>query len=150
MVVPTIVFRSKIDTWLAVVLVGTAVAMAGAIVTVILKGSTLNVLILVPLFFLTGAYPLWLMRSTFYVLDEEELQIRSGPFKWNVKLMDIRAMTPTRNPLASPALSLDRLRIEYGRWESVIISPSDRDLFLRAIEQRQLLQREIASPPELK
>ena len=41
---------------------------------------------------------------------------------------------PTRNPLSSPALSLDRLRIDYGSGRSIMVSPEDKDKFIGDIE----------------
>jgi hypothetical protein len=39
--------------------------------------------------------------------------------------------------LTSPAFSLDRLRIEYGRGRWIMISPRDKDGFLRELEVRR-------------
>jgi hypothetical protein len=36
--------------------------------------------------------------------------------------------------LSSPACSLGRLRIEYGRSRSILISPKNREDFLRELE----------------
>ena len=38
--------------------------------------------------------------------------------------------------MSSPALSLSRLAIQYGRFEEVLISPDDRQGFIRAIVAR--------------
>jgi hypothetical protein len=59
------------------------------------------------------------------------LVVRSGPFKWCIPIADITSITPTSNPLSSPALSLDRLRIEYGRGHLLMISPRDKEQFVR-------------------
>jgi hypothetical protein len=50
-------------------------------------------------------------------------------------------VVPTRNPLSSPALSLDRLRIEYGQGRAIMISPADKGPFLRALEERRMAVR---------
>ena len=78
--------------------------------------------------------PLWLLLGTNYTLEPTQLLVKSGPFKWRVPVADITSITPTSNPLASPALSLDRLRIDYGRSSFIIISPRDKDQFIREIE----------------
>lgn len=78
--------------------------------------------------------PLWLLLSTHYTLEPRQLIVRSGPFKWCIALADITAITPTSNPLSSPALSLDRLRIDYGRGRSLMISPRNKEQFLHAVE----------------
>ncbi|MFQ5610075.1 MAG: PH domain-containing protein [Woeseiaceae bacterium] len=43
-------------------------------------------------------------------------------------------MQPTRNPLSSPALSLDRLKITYGpKNRKVLVSPADKESFVQAL-----------------
>ena len=51
---------------------------------------------------------------------------------------------PTRNPAGSPALSLDRLRVQYGQgfFKGVMISPVDRNRFLDELAQKAGLKRE--------
>jgi hypothetical protein len=51
-----------------------------------------------------------------------------------VPIDSIEKVEATRSPLSSPALSLDRLRINYGK-RRIMVSPSDRAGFLRAIGQ---------------
>ena len=132
-----IVFRSKIDTWLAIVLVGGAVACMGSAVAVLASRSAMDALIVVPIIAVGAALPLWLLFATDYTLDAVDLRVRCGPFKWRIPLRDIRAVTATHNPLSSPALSLDRLRIDYGPLKSVMISPADKERFLAELERRR-------------
>jgi hypothetical protein len=74
------------------------------------------------------------LLATHYTLEPRQLLVRSGPFKWKVPIKDITSITATSNPLSSPALSLDRLRIEYGRGSAIMVSPRNKDQFLRDIE----------------
>lgn len=85
----------------------------------------------------TVGVPVWLGVSTRYILSDRELLIRAGPLRWRVPLQEINVIEPTRNPLSSPALSFDRLRIDYARGRSVMISPRNKDAFLRDIEARR-------------
>ena len=55
-----------------------------------------------------------------------------GPFRWRVPIDAITAITPTRSALSSPALSLDRLRIEYGE-RAILVSPIYKEGFVRAL-----------------
>jgi membrane protein YdbS with pleckstrin-like domain len=132
-----IVFRSKVDNWLvAVIILSVLISLATISVTVKLAPAFLGVTLV--LVVLTGAIlPLWLTRSTRYCLDDSTLLIQSGPFTWNVPINEIRNVEPTRNPLSSPALSLDRLRIEYGQGKWIMISPDDKPSFLRELKLRQ-------------
>lgn len=130
-------FRSKIDAWIALLSIGAVVACLGGLIHVALTKSSLLALAMSPLLLVGVVLPVWLLSSTYYVLNETELLVRSGPLQWRVPLADIRAITPTRNPLSSPALSLDRLRIDYQRWRSIMISPADKERFLEELENRR-------------
>ena len=57
----------------------------------------------------------------------------------DLPLNEIEEITPTHNPLSSPALSLDRLWISYrraGKKRAVMISPEDKEGFLKAVARR--------------
>src|SRR5690606_16416496 len=93
-------FRSKIDAWIALLSIGAVVACLGGLIHVALTKSSLLALAMSPLLLVGVVLPVWLLSSTYYVLNETELLVRSGPLQWRVPLADIRAITPTRNPLS--------------------------------------------------
>jgi hypothetical protein len=76
---------------------------------------------------------IWLLTGTHYTVDRGFIRIASGPFRWKVPIDKITAVEETRSPLSSPALSLDRIRIRYGKWRQIMISPADKAGFLKAI-----------------
>lgn len=81
----------------------------------------------------------WLIATTYYAVDEINLLIRCGPFWWTVPLQAIESVTPTWNPLSSPALSLDRLWVAYRvgkKTRAIMISPLDKAGFCRAIVEK--------------
>jgi hypothetical protein len=98
--------------------------------------TEMNILSLVVIGVLGVALPVWLIAGTRYILGSEQLVVHAGPFRWRVPLKDITSITPTHNPLASPALSLDRLRIEYGQGKWVMISPRDKEQLMSDITAR--------------
>ena len=54
-----------------------------------------------------------------------------------VPLGEIESVTPSRNPLSSPACSLDRLHVRYrGSKRGVLISPDDKAGFLHELVMR--------------
>jgi hypothetical protein len=120
-----ITFRSKVDWWLRAVLLISAAASAMAVGIVAVVESPLLAVAVSPLLLLSVGLPVWLLLATRYTFDGGDLDVRCGPFAWQVPLREIRAVTATRNPLSSPALSLDRLRIDFGRMSSIMISPED-------------------------
>lgn len=131
------VYRSKTDTWLVAVIVTavTVVVVATAFALAVAPAWGRWVAILA--FGASTALPLWVLMATDYTLDAAQLAVRSGPFRWRISLAEIHGITPTSSPLSSPALSLDRLRIEYGAGRSLMISPRDRERFLRDVERRR-------------
>lgn len=95
---------------------------AGSWIGVMVNGA---ILILVVLVFL----------SISYEISGETLWIKS--FFWIKKKIPITSITvvqETYNLISSPAASLDRLEILYGRNNSVIISPKDKMEFIEHLK----------------
>lgn len=131
------VFPSKVDSWLAIVLTLSSVFSLAVSASMLTSGDARMLLVAAALVLIGAGLPLWLLLRTHYSLTATDLDIVSGPFRWHVPISDIRSVTPTRNPLSSPALSLDRLRIDYGTKKWLMISPRDKDGFLKALERRR-------------
>ena len=128
------VYKSKTDAWLlAILAVAIAVSLFAAIVTVS-DGSAAAWPMAAFIAVIGVGLPIWLLLSTRYTLEPRQLRVQSGPFKWHIKVADITSITPSSNALSSPALSLDRLRIDYGSGRSLLISPRNKEQFLRDIE----------------
>lgn len=130
---PTI-YRSKVDIWLFVVLTFAALAALYSAGQTMAAGGTGALMVALLVAVVGVGLPLWLLLSTRYMLLPSHLLVQSGPFKWLVPLADIKSITPSNNPLSSPALSLDRLRIDYGNGRMLLISPRDKEQFLHDIE----------------
>ena len=127
------IFRSKIDRWLVIVMVAALAISLIAIAPAVYQGLWW---VIIPLAGTFG-FVLWVMLGTYYEIEGNRQLVRSGPFRWRIPINEIEEMTPTHNPLSSPALSLDRLRIEYSGGRSVMISPEDKDRFIAEIERRR-------------
>lgn len=129
-----LIFKSRIDAWFVLVLVAADVAVVVSLV------AARQTPALWPVHLVTIALgiglPLWLLISTRYEIGDTDLHIVSGPVRARIPLRDITGVEPTRSVLASPALSLDRLRISYGTYGSVMISPKDKDGFVRELTAR--------------
>ena len=130
------VFKSKVDGWLRAflllailaeiaVIVGAAFSVRDPLATTGIILGSLAVLALL----------LSVLLKTNYTVDRGVLRARSGPLCWKVPLDQIQSVEATHNPLSSPALSLDRLRIRYGKNRFILVSPADKTGFLRAIGQ---------------
>lgn len=128
------VYRSKVDVWLIVVLGFAMLAALYSAGQTMFSNTPGAVAIAVLVAAVGVGLPAWLLLSTRYTLDASRLLVQSGPFKWTIALADIKNITPSNNPLSSPALSLDRLRIEYGKGRALMISPKDKAQFLLDME----------------
>lgn len=129
------VFRSKVDIWLVIVLASSAAIAAWAAVWSALQVSGAGLIVPVFIAAVGVVLPLWILAWTRYSIADGVLRIRSGPFFWRIPIDSITGMTPSRSPLSSPALSLQRLRVDYGAGKAIMISPDDLPVFMRAIER---------------
>lgn len=132
-------FPSKRDWWIVLLIwIGVIVSVVGGMVPIFLQEGTLGTKILVAGVCLgMDVLMLWVLYGTGYTITRNQLGIRCGPFTFSVPLNEIDAVTPTRNPLSSPACSLDRLTIVYSdSMRSIMISPKDKAGFLSAIVHR--------------
>jgi Bacterial PH domain len=128
-------YRSKVDGKIAGVTVLTIAVLIVAGATMPDRNhDTAIVLHAVSLFCL--ALCVWTLLGTYYVIDATSLVVRSGPFHWTVALRDIRSVQATRDIRSGPALSFDRLRIEYGAGRVLLISPREKDAFLADLARR--------------
>lgn len=135
-----VVFKSKIDTWLLIVLMCAVVACAYAATEVVTRVEELGVLVsgvVIGVLAIGAGLPLWIVLTTRYHLGDDTLHVRSGPFAWIVPIDDITEVEASRSILSSPALSLDRLRISYGAGREILISPEPRQQFLRSLQARR-------------
>ncbi|WP_445424863.1 MULTISPECIES: PH domain-containing protein [unclassified Alishewanella] len=129
----TQVFRSKVDTWLGIVLVAAALSALYGVIYSLNSGDNADIVASLFALLVSAGLPIWLFNSTRYTLTEQQLLVQSGPFQWQIPIVQISNITPTINPLSSPALSLDRLRIDYGQGRSLMISPKQQQQFLQAL-----------------
>lgn len=131
-------FRSKIDWWLLLIFV---VITANIIFKIYQEvhhssiGTNFSHLMIYSLVILVIWLPVF---NTYYVVENNTLIIKSLVFRWKINMNDITQIEPTHNPLSSPALSLDRLKISYmknGRIAKVMISPKDKEGFLNTLRK---------------
>jgi len=130
------IFESKRDLWLWLILgfsvlidLGAAVALLSADLPSLSRAISVTVMLA------TAALILWIMYGTRYIVDQGVLLIYCGPFRKRLRVSEIESVEPTRSPLSSPALSLDRLRITYAGGKKIMVSPEDPDRFRNAIGQ---------------
>lgn len=134
-------YRSVVDGWIAVTLVGTLGICLFAAYRMLNSGSVVEAVVLLLVLAGVGS----LLVPVRYTIAADELVIRSGVWKIRIALRTIRRVYPSGSLLASPALSMDRLAVEYGAGghsrPTVYISPRGREQFLDVLAQAAGLER---------
>ncbi len=133
-----LLYKSKIDIWLAALAMGGPLAGAGllAVLSLTYEVRLRDVGVVLAVLLAAAAFTAWVFGSTYYIVGSEHLVVSSGPFRWRIPLSSIVSVRPSHNPLSSPALSLDRLQIRYGHRKTLLISPNNRQGFLRELADR--------------
>ncbi len=128
--------KSKVDCWIALLLGGSVLACAAAALSLFAAGGV-TAWVLAVLVLLGGVgLPASLLVNTRYRLEGDHLLAVSGPFRWRVQYRDIRSVEQSRTLLSGPALSMDRLLVDYGPMRWLVISPDDPEAFRAALIQR--------------
>ena len=135
---PDIIFVSKVDFWLALLLWGLSLFTVSVPLWQWKRGAhkyliqtILMTVILIPF----AALVLIPFFGTKYILTNEQLQVDSGLSVQKIEITDITYITPTRSMSSAPALSLDRIKIVYQDKE-ILISPKDKSRFYQEIQAR--------------
>jgi hypothetical protein len=86
---------------------------------------------------LVSLFLLYMYMETGYELTgDEKLKIKSGfLYHKEIYVKSIKKVRQTRDSLASPALSLDRIEILYNRYDRVLISPNQRSEFISRLQK---------------
>ncbi|MDM5187285.1 PH domain-containing protein [Bacillus sp. DX4.1] len=79
------------------------------------------------------AFLLLMWFKTHYSITNKELVISSGVFKWSIPIDTIHSIHLSSNIMASPALSFNRIDISYSNYKNILISPQDKDLFIKRL-----------------
>ena len=133
-----IVFTSKIDFWIGFMLLGGSFIMIAIPFWQCKKsenGSLAKSVFLAFIFLPFTALMLMPFFGTKYTLSDGQLLINNGFSTQRIELTDIAYIIPTRNMISAPALSLDRLEVDYKN-KKVLISPKDKRLFYQEIKAR--------------
>lgn len=130
-------FRSKKEWWVLAFLVCMTGLLVQLLVTMQAKGNISAYPIHAATYIITIFIIWWPIFNTRYVVDKEYLTIHCMFLTWKIKRTDIQSISATNNSIASPALSLDRLKIDYvkdGKTKFVLVSPKDQKAFYQALD----------------
>lgn len=133
------VFKSKIDKGILICFILSIVACPLGASVMLKAGGTINYSLATFIIVVGTGFPLWILASTKYIVDNENLKIISGPFSWNIPINSIKSVQETQNAITSPALSFDRLEITYDEDKVINISPANKKEFTQKLGREKLL-----------
>ncbi|MHC5309684.1 PH domain-containing protein [Myroides sp. LJL116] len=123
-------YKTKVTYWLFI-LVGITTC-----ITPIMQFSTKNIKASLPpllLALFVCCLLALLIYNIRYVIDNNTLKIYYGiPFlSMQIDISQITSIKKTKSVLAAPAASLDRIAINYGGFNPIVISPKDTQSFVK-------------------
>jgi hypothetical protein len=129
-------FRSKVDTWLAVLAIGPGLVIVPMVAMLVWRSGEMTtgtaIILGTTLTFALGV-PVWIFLTTSYEITSDTLHVRAGPLRQEVPLKDITHVSTTRSWESAPALSLRRIRLTFSGGRTVIVSPDDDRGFLSTL-----------------
>lgn len=127
-------YPSAVDTWLAVVLIGTPLAIIG-LAALFFSQSLAGGIITIHLGLLTGAVIAFFSVPCIYTLTDESLTIKCGLREEVIPLRQIQGAEKSSSARSAPALSLKRVKISLAGGHR-LISPKNRDGFMSDLAAR--------------
>jgi len=92
----------------------------------------LNLLFLTLIFLLI----LYFIFGTRYMIEGDKLKIKSGFISFSdIPIESIKEIRKTNSIWSAPAPSFDRILIKYGKNDEIIVSPKDRQEFIRILKK---------------
>lgn len=127
------VFKAKVSYGILIPLL--IVLIGSMLIPVINDAANSDILIMMAIMLPLIAFILHVFFKTTYNINlNNELLIKSGfIFNLRIDIAGITSISRTSSLLSSPAPSLDRIELKYGKWDAVIISPQDKVAFTNAL-----------------
>jgi uncharacterized membrane protein len=129
-------YRSKVDWWLGGLLVFCLILPIWiAVVEFIDEGKFDMWMLVFELFMIVLLAPLFFIKYTLY---DEHLKVQCGFYgTYRIKYASIINIKKTMNPLSSAAMSLKRIQIDYASGGMILISPKNRDEFIKIVNEKR-------------
>lgn len=115
--------RSKIDIWLIVLLI---IVFSYPIYQATYHQNWVQFC----LFSMVAVLVFYSFSTLKYIIQDEFLVIKINFYTFNkIKISEIKSIENSNNLISSPALSIDRLSIKFGKFDEVLVSPKNKEAF---------------------
>ncbi|CAM4379990.1 hypothetical protein BAMA_21350 [Bacillus manliponensis] len=83
--------------------------------------------------FSAAIFMAWIWLRTGYKIVDNVLKIDYGPFQMKVAIAEIESIRNVKNPFIDPALSMDKIEINYSKCKTIAVSPVDKETFMKEL-----------------
>ncbi|WP_139343293.1 PH domain-containing protein [Virgibacillus siamensis] len=129
--VTEIFFTSKKDATYSLIFWGTVVFVFFSILlsfSLTVPGIIIGIIGLMAIGFM-----LWIWFGTGYRIENHVIKIKNGPFRSEIAIQDINSIGKTKSLMATPALSVERLTLRYGKYSEMLLSPKNEKEFVELL-----------------
>ncbi|PYZ96389.1 hypothetical protein CR205_11730 [Alteribacter lacisalsi] len=127
-------FESKIDTLYFSVIWGTILFI---LISITLSLTSGEISLFGELLGLTTiGLLIWVWFGTGYQIEKDTVKVQCGPFKWRINIDEINQISKKKSVWSAPALAADRLAIQYGRYDGILIAPKNESTFIQTLVHR--------------
>ncbi len=101
-------------------------------------GNYSELIVLAVVWALQGTFFYLFLRTTFYTIDEEYLVCHIFGFKKRIRVSEIRRIEPQKGLYAGLKINTawKGLVVSYGKWDEILISPAQEQLFIETIKAK--------------
>ena|SRR5699024_10519374 len=126
------VFPSKKDGWMVIIWWGTMIVFLQIAYEAIIQSQLMiSIVMILIMIFLASTW-----FHTRSIIADDLLVISFGfVYKKTIPIQEITSIRSTKNPFSAPALSLKRLEINYEKYETILVSPKNRNGFLAELKK---------------
>lgn len=81
-------------------------------------------------------FVIYIFFSTKYTINQTHLHVKcSFLYNQQIRIYDIKSIEPSKSLLSSPAASLDRIKVTFGKYDEILLSPKDKYEFVKHLKQ---------------
>lgn len=124
-------FRSKKDIWMGVIIWASILLFINMLYDGFVTRSVILIIVAIGLLLFIGS--IWFF--TRYIIEGEKLIVQYGFIKQDIDIEKITSIRRTKNIFTAPALSLNRIEINYHPYETTQISPKHARLFIETLQK---------------
>lgn len=68
-----------------------------------------------------------------YIIEDGILSVRTHVVRERIDIKAIKRIEPSNSFMSAPAMSMRRIRISYGKYDEILVSPARQDEFIEEL-----------------